>query len=392
MKLLVGIERCSSLTDRFVGLPFSQATMVRVYDPFAIINSIRRRLASEDPVLATDLTNCLHIDSGFTGMDLFHLFNTLTISRKPWVVTYEHYLPRWSTRSRFGVRLMAKQSCKRIIAISEFAHNYQLHLLDHYPRYRERILPKLTVLHPAQKLLIDSYDAKPLDDSIVRCVFVGRDFFRKGGKEILRTFVRLHEEGLPLHLTVVSSLEHGDYASRSTREDRNAALRLLRSDHEALSYHEELENEEVLQLMRRSHVSLLPSYDDTYGFSVLESQAAGTPVVTTDVCALPEVNNESVGWVIPVPRDRHGIAHRHTEKERESLSRVIEERLTTILRDICANPNVIREKARRSLERIRMEHDPGDRARHMEAIYSEAVGKELNGSNVGGITRQESVD
>ncbi|MGB6647177.1 MAG: hypothetical protein WBG01_01425, partial [Bacteroidota bacterium] len=95
---------------------------------------------------------------------------------------------------------------------------------------------------------------------------------------------------------------------------------------------------------------------------------------------------------IPVPRDRHGIAHRHTEKERESLSRVIEERLTTILRDICANPNVIREKARRSLERIRMEHDPGDRARHMEAIYSEAVGKELNGSHVGDITQQESVD
>ncbi len=49
--------------------------------------------------------------------------------------------------------------------------------------------------------------------------------------------------------------------------------------------------------MRTADIGMLPSYADTYGFSVLEAQA-GNAVITTDIRALPEVNNPAVGWLI----------------------------------------------------------------------------------------------
>ncbi|MCK5572469.1 MAG: hypothetical protein KAJ12_06895, partial [Bacteroidetes bacterium] len=57
----------------------------------------------------------------------------------------------------------------------------------------------------------------------------------------------------------------------------------------------------------------------------------------------------------------------------QALSRTIEEQLSTILREICANPGILREKGTRAIARIRKEHDPHDRARQIEVIYREAV-------------------
>ena len=65
--------------------------------------------------------------------------------------------------------------------------------------------------------------------------------------------------------------------------------------HKWISYVPKLTNNETLELMKKSHIGLLPTYADTYGYSVLEFQAAGCPVITTNVRALPEINNNNLG-------------------------------------------------------------------------------------------------
>lgn len=46
--------------------------------------------------------------------------------------------------------------------------------------------------------------------------------------------------------------------------------------------------------MKKAHVCLLPTWMDTFAYSVLEAQACGTPVISTSLRALTEINNENV--------------------------------------------------------------------------------------------------
>lgn len=53
--------------------------------------------------------------------------------------------------------------------------------------------------------------------------------------------------------------------------------------------------------MKKSDVGLLPTWADTYGYSVLEFQACGCPVISSNTRGLPEINNNEAGWIINMP-------------------------------------------------------------------------------------------
>jgi len=365
----------TGMVQRYTMGPFDHTTVVRTRDVVGIVRGVRRAVFGTGAIKATDLTNTLHGPSVVGRADLLHLFNTLSIGTTPYIVTFEQYLPRWNQRSRFGLRLMLRPQCHRMIAMSHFAQRFQQALCAEAGPPAATLREKMTVLHPGQPLLIDSYDQKPLEEGgVIRCLFVGREFFRKGGREVLLIFERLIAEGLPLHLTIVSALETGDYASQATEKDRAwAEGRLTHDLPNGIEFHRELPNDEVLRLMIRSHLTLLPTYDYTFGFSVLESQAAGCPVITTDVCALPEINDASSGWVVEVEKNAEGIAVRESRAERDRLSAQIRSQLELTLRAICRSPEQIRTKGKQALERIARRHDPAVVARAIESIYDEAL-------------------
>ncbi|MCG8477164.1 MAG: hypothetical protein MI784_16985, partial [Cytophagales bacterium] len=104
----------------------------------------------------------------------------------------------------------------------------------------------------------------------------------------------------------------------------------------------------------------------------LEAQAAGCPCITTDIWALPEINNEEVGWLINVPKDKFGNGKINTNLDREFFSNTIENSLTEILTEILNNPSVVKQKGMKALERIKREHNPVDRVKRLEEIYLSA--------------------
>jgi len=120
----------------------------------------------------------------------------------------------------------------------------------------------------------------------------------------------------------------------------------------------------------------LPTYDDTYGFSVLESQAAGTPVISTNVDALPEINDDEVGWVIPLLKDRYGQAVRKRTEDRKMISAAIREGVYVALKDVLGRPDIIRKKGVRALDRVARFHDPGAHAQQLYQVYAAASGME----------------
>ena len=369
------------------------------YVPVKDIFSYRRALALRlnrvvgKPLFPTfDLNNQFE-DFDLNKVDLYHFSNGISYGKTPWVSHFETILPRFSellsqTKDTHwenlepdrltlkGLEALRSPSCKQIIAWSENAADFQRKFLSEISsEYREPILAKLSVLHPGQEILAERVTPREYDQQHpIRFALVGAAFFRKGGRELFRTFQKLAgKEGLPVRLTVVSSLRLEPYAAQETEEDLTLARQIIAEKPDWLEYYDGLTNSEVLELLKRVDVGLLPTWADTYGLSVLEAQASGCPVITTDVRALPEINNNRVGWLIKVPKDELGEAIYATEEDRRELSQIIQEGLENSIRKIVTDPSVIAQKGQAALDRIRTEHDPQAYADKLRQVYQSAL-------------------
>ncbi|MFA5785649.1 MAG: glycosyltransferase family 4 protein [Actinomycetota bacterium] len=74
-----------------------------------------------------------------------------------------------------------------------------------------------------------------------------------------------------------------------------------------------LDARSLAELYRTAHVSVLPSVDEAFGLVMVESLAAGTPVVGADHGAIPEViDDPSIGRLFP-PDDGEALARKLVE-------------------------------------------------------------------------------
>lgn len=372
-----------------------EAEYVPVRDWYSLLrraaNFANRRLGR--PLFPTFDLNNQFDDFEFNKVDLLHFSNGVSYGRTPWVSHFETILPRFSElMTRYhgqfrqplhmtpllqkGFDALLSSSCKRIIAWSQCAADMQRDLLSELPTdTRDTILEKMIVLHPPQELLVEQPQKRDYSDSQpIRFILIGDAFFRKGGIQILHAFKKLvRDENLPVKLVLVTSFRLDHYAAHETLEDQFQARQVVAENSDWIEQYQGLPNNDTLDLIKGCDVGLLPTWADTYGLSVLETQACGCPVITTDVRALPEINNTDVGWLIRVPKNDLGEALYHTPEEREKLSQQIQTGLEVIVRNIAADPSVIYPKGLAALERIRQMHDPDSYAQRLREIYHEAL-------------------
>lgn len=310
---------------------------------------------------------------GKGNYDIFHLFNGISFGKKPWISTFETIIPRfpvnYNQQIKKGIKALANSNCKQIIALSENAKKNQLKFLeDNFLEYKKEIEKKIKIIHPSQKKIISDYSDKKLNKEITFTI-VGADFFRKGGKEIVEVFDSLLSEKYEVKLNIVSSMNFGDYASQTNEEDLNRAVKTIDKYPDSISHYSYLDNKQVLDLLKSTHVAMLPSYADTYGYFVLEAQACGCPVITTDIRAFPEINNHEVGYIIPVPKNELGYGIISNKEERVLFSSILKEKLNAIINHIYNNPKETATKGKACLNRISEYHNPADVSEVMNQIY-----------------------
>lgn len=365
-------------TKRNILTNHSNIQFSRDYDLFKIPGYIFYKLG-----FSNDFLDNSHFDFWTDKQTIWHFFNTISFNSTPWVSTFETTLPRWGINNnkliKKGFEFLERAPCKRLLALSNCTKNIQAAFIkEYFPDNEHAILNKIEVMHPPQKRVINDYTEKELDNNDLIFTIVGGDFFLKGGAEILRIFDHFLEKDRPLKLQIISSLKFGDFASKTTKNDLEAAKRIIEK-HKKIIHYISLPNEKVLELLKNTHVALLPTYADTYGYFVLEAQAAGCPVVTTDIRALPEINSNEHGWVIELPKyetdnfDEIGRALYKTKEGREKISKAIEAQLESIILNILDNFEAIKQKGIKSLERIKKDHDPQGHASHLFEIYQEAL-------------------
>lgn len=356
-----------------VDLPLTNYVLQKKIGFLKILNHLYYKLRGSHPLLSNTHWELFKKNDG-----IWHFWNEVSFGKTPWVVTYETFVPRWPGISiklkRKGVEALADDRCKKLIALSNCAKEFQIrYLQENFPASVDQIRKKITVIHPPQKLLVNSLEEKNLPSDKLIFTIVGSDFFRKGGKEILQVFDRLLSEKAPIELNIISTLDYGDYASKATKKDLNQAQFIINKYPNSIYHVERLPNNQVLDILKKSHIGLLPTYGDTYGYSVLEAQACGCPVITTNIRALPEVNNNKCGWVIKVPKNRWGNGRVDTSQKRSKFSNILEENLYKIISDIVCTPCQISKKGFSSIQRIKEEHVPEQVAHKTQEIYEEGL-------------------
>jgi glycosyltransferase involved in cell wall biosynthesis len=242
------------------------------------------------------------------GAHLIHAFNRVPLNLKPFVIGFESHLPRvWglegSAYERFLFATLLGRRCRRIVAISHYAAR-SFHAGVAEARLGDEaklaLNSKLEVRYPN----LDVPDVPPPQRAVqgeMRATFVGTHFGRKGGCVVARMAEIAYRRRLPIRFTIVSRLQAGGpiWTDPSRPGFFDAYLALLALPN--VTHLPSLPNAEVKALLARSDVGLLPTFADTFGFSVLEAMAAGTPVLATAQAALPEVIDDGIDGMLLAP-------------------------------------------------------------------------------------------
>lgn len=371
-KILIGTVGESYAHRRnFTDLNKDKVIFKRAYDFLTIYRFLMRKPYFHRLFASTKLKN-MHYETNLFKYDMYHFFNTVSNSNKPWFSTFEDMLPRWGYTGNEelgedGVVMLESNSCKKLIALSQNAYDIQSRRLKKlFPSSHDNLMSKTIVLHPPQQQHISSWNEKGLSTfGTIKFCFVGNLFFRKGGMQILEVFEELINKGYDISLVIISKMEYGDLVSKTTLEDLNRAKDIINRN-SSITLFENLANSEVLKIIKTTHVGLLPSFADTYGYSVLEFQSFACPVITTNVSALPEINDNLKGWIIEVEKNEGNFAITDTPTNLNKLEKTVRKALKNIIKEIAQNPNEIIIKGNFSLQQLEIKHNP---KRHGDFLY-----------------------
>lgn len=258
------------------------------------------------------------------------------------------------------MKRLASDNCLALLPLSHCSYNIQTSLIAQFPQYEKRISAKLIALLPPQELKINSLDEKGLsydNTETFTFVYVGRNYFRKGGRDTVEVLAKLHKM-YDFKLILISALDKDEAKYERTDHDLEDAQALIESNKDWIEYYPSLPNNQVFNKIKSAHVALLPTWMDTFAYSVLECQACGTPVISTSLRALTELNDSSVGWLIDVPVNKLNNPIMNNHDDFQKFESQLQSGLERVICHVLDNRTEVKEKAANCLVRIQKRHEP----------------------------------
>lgn len=235
--------------------------------------------------------------------DLIHAHNRIPLGRSKLIMSFESHLPRqfgFDAKSKL-LKMMRRRiesgACRRIIGMSHFARRTFEQQHADTPGFEE-LSRKLMVRHP--NCALGSSDDRLMGDSFDKFVltFVGGHFGRKGGCVSVRVAELAHQRGLPIEVNIISSLAVGGHIWTDPADPQFFESYFKLFDLPNVNLVGSVSNAEVRELLGRSHFCMLPTFADTFGYSAIEAMSEHTPVIGTNVCALPEFLEDGLNGLV----------------------------------------------------------------------------------------------
>lgn len=326
-----------------------------------------------------------------TGCDVFHFFNCINLGKhSKWVISVESGVPWPVSVTRCvesenadlssiaqdkyverRIKALANSNCLGLLALSHCTENIQREIIKQFPQYESIIAKKMITLLPPQKLVINDVKEKEVtwsEEVPLTFIYVGSDFYRKGGRETVLVLSELHKR-YSFKLILISSMAVDEKRYMRTENDEKESKCLIEKNKDWIEYYDRLPNTEVLEKMKKAHVCLLPTWMDTFAYSVLEAQACGTPVISTSLRALTEINNENVGWLIDVPVNRLNNPLHLTREQQDIFSEKLLNGLYNKVEYVLKHHEEIKDKAMKCLVKIKDYHSPQKYEEKLRMVY-----------------------
>jgi len=246
-------------------------------------------------------------------------------------------------KQRFTRR--ALRSAAAVVAWSRWA---AASVVDDYgvPRERVHVVPPGVDVGRFRPLAAERRDGP------VRVLFVGGDFERKGGHDLLAAFGRLAPGTAELHLVTGKAVApcglpvtvHNGVAPNSAR---------------------------LIGLLRDADIFALPTHGDCTPLAISEALACGLPVVTTSVGALPELVVDGRNGLVVPPGDPARLA--------AALARLVDD------------PSLRAQMGKRARALAESEHDVVQNCRRLFTLMSQVADAAV-GPQVAHARRADTVD
>ena len=274
-----------------------------------------RRYCKDAVLLATDSKaplilppNCILIPL-VTDLAVYRLKEAYQLSRVVW----------WRLQYRYVCRC-----ADRFLAVSEFTKREMVDIL-HIPPEKIAVVPcacsseMRPVADPAA--LVGLRKKYRLPERFV--LFVGNFNPRKNLERLIRAFDRAKGEGLIHHLVIAGE--------QGWKFDRAAALRGIRHSRD-IHFTGYVPDGDMPALYSAAELFAFPTLYEGFGIPVLEAQACGTPVLTSNGSSLPEVGGEGAVYVDPYDTEGICAGMRHVLDNPEIAQQLVQKGLANVQR------------------------------------------------------------
>jgi glycosyltransferase involved in cell wall biosynthesis len=292
-------------------------------------------LEQDSPVFASDIRG-----GGFHAILAYERFPSRTFDLPvAWITGPTHL---WRKREEGAPAAEAErmvewkraraEQAKRLIFTTQSARDLFVQQSGEHLRGKSRVIPFFLPELGAADDISEKWESPDL-----RFVFVGRQALRKGLPQTVEAMTPLLEANPKLSLTIISSQDGGQVAIPSLP---NIIVR------------QEATREEVLALLQQSHVLLMPSAWESYGFVYIEAMSRGCVPLAVDR---------------PVQRELLG-AHGLLVGSQDS------EEIGAVIRDAMGNVGRLKRMAEKGLEEFRVRFSPEAVAGEFRRVIGELLG------------------
>ncbi len=189
----------------------------------------------------------------------------------------------WTYAPNIYLERKVFQTAQKILSFSEAARQSVIHDYGIEPA---KVVTVYTGINADQ---ITPASNQP-DRALPNILFIGIDFERKGGNDLLEVFLDQFSDRANLHLVT---------EARPACDHPNVHLY-----HDIKAY-----TPEWLNLYRDADLFVMPTYSDCTPWVFLEAMAAGLPIITTRVNAIPEIIVHGENGLLIERGDRVALAH-----------------------------------------------------------------------------------
>ncbi|WP_068816325.1 glycosyltransferase family 4 protein [Phormidesmis priestleyi] len=191
---------------------------------------------------------------------------------------------RWTFAPNLHLDKKVFDAAKTIVSFSEVARRSVIEDFDISPQ-------KVVVVYPGVDIdkipLAESRDKSR--EKRLNILFIGGDFERKGGHDLLNVFLENFADRADLHLVTQVPIT---------------------VDHPHVHIHRTIKayTPEWLALYHQADVFVMPTYSEPFGWVFIEAMAAGLPIVATNITAIPEMVTSGENGFLIEPGDRIALS------------------------------------------------------------------------------------